>query len=216
MKDMPIIIAQTGPFNGQRWEIKDSITIGRDSECNIVIADRQVSRYHARLTNNQGTVSLEDLASKNGTFCNGTQVSGQVYLKDSDLIQVAMIQQFVYLSSDATLPLEIETETAQKLKRGLTIEKKSRRVWIDNIEVMPPLSLPQFKLLELLAEYEGKVVTRQDLINYVWEGEDAVGITEQALDALVRRLRDRLLEIDPNYAYITTVRGHGLRLDNPE
>jgi len=31
----------------------------------------------------------------------------------------------------------------------------------------------------------------------------------------VRRLRDRLSEIDPSWDYIVTVRGHGLRLDNP-
>ena len=216
MKDMPIIIAQTGPFNGQRWELKESLTIGRDAECDIVIADRQVSRFHARFTNQKGIVSLEDLASKNGTFCNGSQVDGQILLKDSDLIQVAMVQQFVFLSSDATLPLDMEISNKPKLKRGLTLEKKSRRVWIDQLEIMPPLSLPQFKLLELLADQEGKVVTRQDLINYIWEGEDAVGITEQALDALVRRRRDRLLEVDSYRSYIATVRGHGLRLDHPQ
>jgi len=215
MKDMPILIAQTGPFNGQRWEINDSISIGRDADCDIVIADRQVSRYHCRFTYQQGTVTLEDLASKNGTFINGVQVEKPVILKDSDLVQIAMIQQFVFLSSDATLPLDMEVAAPPKLKRGLTLEKKSRRVWIDQLEVMPPLSLPQFKLLEILTENEGKVVTRQDLINHIWEGEDAVGITEQALDALVRRLRDRLVEVDPDHSYITTVRGHGLRLDNP-
>ena len=37
----------------------------------------------------------------------------------------------------------------------------------------------------------------------------------QALDALVRRLRDRLATIDSGHSYIVTVRGHGLRLDNP-
>jgi DNA-binding response OmpR family regulator len=35
------------------------------------------------------------------------------------------------------------------------------------------------------------------------------------MDALVRRLRDRLAELDPAHLYIETVRGHGLRLDNP-
>jgi hypothetical protein len=30
----------------------------------------------------------------------------------------------------------------------------------------------------------------------------------------VRRLRDRLFEVDPNWQYIVTVRGHGFRLDN--
>ena len=37
----------------------------------------------------------------------------------------------------------------------------------------------------------------------------------QALDALVRRLRDRLAETQPDHNFIITVRGHGLRLDNP-
>jgi DNA-binding response OmpR family regulator len=42
-----------------------------------------------------------------------------------------------------------------------------------------------------------------------------LNVSEQALDALVRRLRDRLAEIDPIHNYIITVRGHGLRLENP-
>jgi DNA-binding winged helix-turn-helix (wHTH) protein len=31
----------------------------------------------------------------------------------------------------------------------------------------------------------------------------------------VRRLRDRLAEVDSEHAYIVTVRGHGFRFDNP-
>ena len=38
---------------------------------------------------------------------------------------------------------------------------------------------------------------------------------DQALDALIRRLRDRLAEADPGHEYVVTVRGHGLRLENP-
>ncbi len=39
------------------------------------------------------------------------------------------------------------------------------------------------------------------------------GVSEQAIDALVRRLRDRIAELDPKHQYIITVRGHGFRLD---
>jgi DNA-binding response OmpR family regulator len=49
----------------------------------------------------------------------------------------------------------------------------------------------------------------------VWGDEEAVGVSNQALDALLRRLRDRISAIDPAQAYIVTVRGHGIRLDNP-
>jgi DNA-binding winged helix-turn-helix (wHTH) protein len=88
-------------------------------------------------------------------------------------------------------------------------------VWLNNVELDPPLSLPQFRLLQVLFDRQGKVVERQDLINYIWGEEEAVGVSEQAFDALVRRLRDRLMIIDPSHSYIVTVRGHGLRLDNP-
>jgi DNA-binding response OmpR family regulator len=60
------------------------------------------------------------------------------------------------------------------------------------------------------------VVSRSELVNGVWGDEEAEGVSEQALDALVRRLRDRLNSLDPDHPYVVTVRGHGLRLDNPQ
>ena len=53
-----------------------------------------------------------------------------------------------------------------------------------------------------------------DLISIIWGDEKAVGVSEQALDALVRRLRDRLSQYDQDHEYLVTVRGHGIRLDN--
>jgi len=49
----------------------------------------------------------------------------------------------------------------------------------------------------------------------VWPGTMGAGVSEQAIDALVRRLRDRLSAADGDHAYVVTVRGHGLRLNNP-
>ncbi len=190
--------------------------LGREPDCDIVIADRQVSRHHARITTIPEGVLIEDLGSKNGTHCNGLMLDEPRLLEDGDTIQVALAQQFVYLSSDATLPLEAESIERLMAQPGrLRLEKHSRRVWIGNQEVLPPLSVSQFTLLELLYEHEGRVVSREDLIGIVWKKEQAIVVSEQALDALIRRLRDRLAAIDPTHSYIATVRGHGLRLDNP-
>jgi DNA-binding response OmpR family regulator len=101
------------------------------------------------------------------------------------------------------------------LPRLLRLEQRSRRVWIGNKEILPPLSVSQFKMLELLYDHHDQVVLRQELIASVWDEDQAVVVSEQALDALIRRLRDRLAAVDPTHAYIVTVRGHGLRLDNP-
>ena len=59
------------------------------------------------------------------------------------------------------------------------------------------------------------MVDRHHLIVNAWGEDQAVGVSDQALDALLRRLRDRIAEIDPAHPYIVTLRGHGIRLENP-
>jgi len=216
--DFPLLIAQTGPLNGQKWVLKDDVIIGRDNSCTVVIQNRQVSRYHARFTYLPQGVQLEDLGSKNGTHINGKQIVEPIILQDGDVIQIAFAQQFVYMSSDSTILLETPPEIPPELVQShqlLRLEKRSRRVWIGNVELLPPLSVSQYQLLEILYDNPGRVVTRSELIQAVWGKEDVVGISEQALDALVRRLRDRLSAINPSHQFLITVRGHGLRLDNP-
>jgi pSer/pThr/pTyr-binding forkhead associated (FHA) protein len=214
--ELPVLIGQTGPLNGQRWLIERSVVIGRDPSCDIIISDRQVSRYHARFTPGENGVLLEDLGSKNGTFCNGTRLEEPLLVSDGDYIQVSLVQHFVFLSSDATVPLDYEVLPEKADGKGrLTLDIRSRRVWLSGNEILPPLSVPQFRLLQILYEQQGEVVERQELINFIWGEEEAIGVSEQAFDALVRRLRDRLAMVDPNHTFIITIRGHGLRLDNP-
>ena len=59
------------------------------------------------------------------------------------------------------------------------------------------------------------MVDRHQLVSNAWGDDQAVGVTDQALDALLRRLRDRIAAIDPANPYIVTVRGHGVKLENP-
>ncbi len=97
---------------------------------------------------------------------------------------------------------------------GLRLNKSQRQVWVNGVALDPALSLSQYRLLEILWEHKGKIVTREEVIAAVWPESDEAGITEQAIDALVRRLRDRLAEVDADHEYLVTVRGHGFRLDN--
>jgi pSer/pThr/pTyr-binding forkhead associated (FHA) protein len=214
--ELPVLVAQSGLLNGQRWFIDRHLMIGRDSGCDLIIPDRQVSRYHARLTRDEDGVLLEDLGSKNGTYYNGDLLSEPVLLQDGGVIQIAMVQHFIYLSSDATMPLDSDAFLGIGDGRKLMLDMRARRVWIGKKEVLPALSISQFKLLQVLYEQPGKVVERSELISGIWGDEGAIGVSEQALDALIRRLRERLKTIDDGHEYLLTVRGHGLRLDNPE
>lgn len=212
-RDLPFLIAQSGLLHGQKWALTREMTIGRDRDCDIQIEDRQVSRFHLRvIPAENGNISIRDLGSKNGTFVNGKKVIGLCKLKDGDQIKIALAQNFLFISSESTLPLAKIKKTGGRL----LIDTKARRVWVLEKEVLPPFSVQQFRLLQCLYEKAGEVVARDKIIEEVWGESAGQGVSEQALDALVRRLRDKLLEYDGNHIYLVTIRGHGIRLDNPE
>jgi pSer/pThr/pTyr-binding forkhead associated (FHA) protein len=213
--DFPVLVAQSGLLSGQRWMLNRAVIIGRDATCEVIIADRQISRFHARIMPAPSGIILEDLGSKNGTFCNGQKVDNTLVLQDGDVIQVALVQHFTYMSSDSTLPLTETTVLEDSTVLRLHLDKRSHRVWVHQQELIPPLSVSQFKLLQALYEKRDQVVPRDQLVDTIWGSDQSEGVSEEALDALVRRLRDRLKEIDATHAYILTVRGFGLRLDNP-
>ncbi len=209
--EFPMLVAQEGPLKGQRWPVNRPMVLGREATCDVVIADRQVSRFHARLTPTPEGIILEDLGSKNGTHHNGNALTAPVILQDGDVVQVSFVQEFLFFTSDATVPLADGTGRPGRL----SMEQKSRRVWVNQQQLVPPLSAQQFKLLWLLYENQGQVISRTDLVSAVWGEDQAAGVSDQALDALIRRLRDRLGALDPQHQYIDTIRGHGVRLDNP-
>jgi hypothetical protein len=176
----------------------------------VVLPKRQVSRYHARIERRNGEYLLRDLGSKNGTYVNGERVGDEPYrLHDGDEIQIALYVKLGFVGADATVPLELTGP-----HRGLRIDRPAKRVYIGGQELSPPLSPAQYRLLGILLDNEGQVVSRDAVVDAVWSEDEAFGVTEQAIDALVHRLRERISAVDPDHEYIVTVRGHGFRLEN--
>ncbi len=210
--NVPILVAQSGPMQGSLWRLEgEALLIGRGEDCDIIVSDRQISRYHARVRRTADGVVLEDLGSKNGTHLNGVLVRAPSALQDGDVIQVAFALELAYVGREATLPLSRDDRAPVS---RLRMDALSHRVWIGDREIEPPLSPPQYRLLDLLYRNASRVVSRADIVQGVWPQEEGEGVSEQAVDALVRRLRDRVGEVDPGHEYIVTVRGHGFRLDN--
>ncbi len=210
-RENAMLVLQRGAEAGRRWPLDRtrSLTIGRSDECDIALPDRQVSRQHARITWQGDCYELEDLGSKNGTHLNGQEVQGSVPLHDGDEIQIALRFKLAFVDAGATAPLTVDND-----KAGLRLDKETRQVWVNGILADPPLSLHQYRLLEALWDSGGGVVTREQIIEAVWPEASSEGVSEQAIDALVRRLRERIAETDEEFRYIVTVRGHGFRLEN--
>lgn len=51
--------------------------IGRDPDCDIVVADPYVSRKHAKIFYREGKWFIEDIGSRNGTFVDGEDIRGR-------------------------------------------------------------------------------------------------------------------------------------------
>src|SRR6266545_1976031 len=64
----------------------ESMMVGRDRSCSIVLAHPAVSRRHAKITLSGTTCVLEDLKSANGTYVNNTRVE-RAKLKPGDVVR---------------------------------------------------------------------------------------------------------------------------------
>ncbi len=216
--DAPMLVIQNGQMAGQRWLVdSDRVVLGREMDsADLVLPERQISRKHCELYRGEdGAFYVRDLGSKNGTFVNGREVKEATRLQDGDEISMALSIKLAFVGSDDTAPLNARS-ISQQMKaavRGIRLDKEGRRVFVAETEIDPPLSAQQYRLLEKLIDANGALVGRQAIVEHVWEGESAFGVSEQAIDALIRRLRDRITERDTEHEYIITVRGHGLRFD---
>jgi len=90
MADAPILLCTSGALEGQRVEVPDGgLEIGRAAENGLVLPDDGVSRFHARLLLDNGSLWIQDAGSRNGVFVNGVRVTGHRALKVGDEISIA-------------------------------------------------------------------------------------------------------------------------------
>ena len=80
-------IMRSGPTVGKTYPLDaQEITIGRDAVNVIAINDAEVSRRHARMELRGSAYVIQDLGSTNGTFINGTRISGMQVLNPGDTV----------------------------------------------------------------------------------------------------------------------------------
>ena len=68
------IVVLAGPDEGKELALASTCEIGTDADCDLVLTDPSVSRRHARIAIERGTVVLRDHKSRNGTFVGETRV----------------------------------------------------------------------------------------------------------------------------------------------
>lgn len=104
-------------------------------------------------------------------------------------------------------PAAVRAEAVDADGSGLRIDRRARRVQVDGAEV--ELTPKEFDLLALLAAEPGRALTREHIIERVWD-ENWWGSTK-TLDVHIATLRKKLG--DPRW--IATLRGVGYRFETP-
>lgn len=81
-----LAISWMTPTGTAAHRLERPIVIGRAETCDIVLADRTVSRRHARISHADDGWWLEDLGSRGGTWLNGRVLDTRQRLSDGDRI----------------------------------------------------------------------------------------------------------------------------------
>jgi hypothetical protein len=143
MKSRFIIRFVAGPLHDKSFELGegDSRTIGKGELSSIRLDDDAlVSRTHARLTLERGTLWIEDLGSRNGTFINGKMIEKKTMVRAGDKVTLGQLSSFqcspwnaLEPSRFASVVLTQVTNIAARIKR-----RPKASIW------------PQFLILQLI------------------------------------------------------------------
>ena len=128
-----VLVVLHGPTLGRRYLLgRNEQSIGRASECAIVLDDESVSRRHARIFHLEGAYVLEDLGSTNGSFVEDVRVETPRRLAHDQTLRIGGVY-LKFLSGD-----ELETSYQEEIYRltildGLT-QVHNRRFFLEFLE----------------------------------------------------------------------------------
>jgi DNA-binding response OmpR family regulator len=180
-------------------------TLGRSTECNVVIARPFASRVHATVAFDGNYCLLTDNQSANGTFVNGRPVRDSHRLKHGDEIGLG--------DPTGVLVFFDEDKTVQPVSH-LRFDFGGWRFFWRNEPI--PLSHDQQNLLLHLFERRGEACDKTSCARAVWGHDYNANMDAYALDQIVSRLRAKLRGVSEEAGdLVVTLRGSGYLLKPP-
>jgi DNA-binding NtrC family response regulator len=86
------LVVLSGELRGREVDvIKDTITLGRSRQCEVVVPDDSVSRMHAQIRREGDRYRLRDLDSTAGTFLGGSRIT-DAFLRPGDELRLGQVE----------------------------------------------------------------------------------------------------------------------------
>lgn len=84
-----LIVLEPKASRGTALGVTNEISFGRAAGCTVSVPDdTYVSQVHARVFNDRGNITVEDLGSTNGTYVNGNRLTAPHILQLGDRVQI--------------------------------------------------------------------------------------------------------------------------------
>ncbi len=100
----------------------DKFVLGRNPDCDIVIAATSVSREHAQIVRVQNRYFIEDKQSRNGTYINNQAITTRTPLQHNDRIRICDFQAAFLDPPAPSLPTEDDLGTEDAPESTSTVE----------------------------------------------------------------------------------------------
>lgn len=149
----------------------------------------------------------EQTALRNKHFTENTVASylEQVHVVHHNKITIPLLTAYIqsdHKQKEQSSEKIVYDENTQSIQKGAAM-------------LSDQLTAAEFRLLRYLIQNEERIVDRDALISVVWEdNKSTAGITDQAVDQLIFRVR-RKIEDDPNHpVHLQTVKGRGFKFSS--
>ena len=101
----PALVVTSGPQAGHCFTVRDTTaSLGRSPDVDLRLESTSVSRHHLTLRRRGEELLVEDLGSANGTFLNGTRLTGVRALRPGDTLKVADVELEYHLLGAGSTP----------------------------------------------------------------------------------------------------------------
>ncbi|OGQ88249.1 MAG: hypothetical protein A2289_22805 [Deltaproteobacteria bacterium RIFOXYA12_FULL_58_15] len=161
----------SGKYLGGEFPIPDEgeLLIGRASDLDLVLVEDMVSRKHAKLISNGGSISIMDLGSTNGTFVNGEKIR-RSDLKKDDRILIGTSILKVINATDMTLDSQAASDkhSIKEMLEELASRAPQTTTMSGDLEEVPLPDLLQLfatnkksGILTISGAHRGKIYIKQ-------------------------------------------------------
>lgn len=159
--------------------------------------------------------ALHHLSSGGPAHLLDAEVRRRLQLKGLIRLVVNQSQFFCPLLTKYAARQKISQTLETKIQAGPIRIDTAGEVWISETKVSPPLSKKEIILLEYLCLEPGRLRSKDEIVAVVYPDEYRTGapVSDDALSALIKRLREHIMKASNGRDYIATVRGKGYRLD---